>query len=162
MVKKKGWQKERKIGNCLLKEVRLYKILFVIKSHNGTLFIHSWSIHPFIQPSCISSFIRSFVRSFVHSFIHLLTRWLVQIIKLTAFNWLARPWAFHADVWNVTHNHQSRGCPLLLARYGWQNIGEQTRKPYPVQSESPALSVIAYYPKGTKKRNTHFFFNKIK
>ena len=74
-------------------------------------------IHPSIHPS-IGSFVRSFVRSFIHSFVYLLTDWSVQNLKLTAFIWLTRHCAFHAYVWNVTHNHnQSVGCPLLLERY---------------------------------------------
>ena len=59
--RKRGWHKQRKIGNfkCLLKEVRLYKILFVIKSHNRTL----WLLMSFLP-----SFLHSFIYSFIHSF----------------------------------------------------------------------------------------------
>ena len=69
--KERGWHKQRKIGNfkCLLKEVRSYKILFVIKSHNRTLWLLMSFIHSFIH-SLIHSFIHSFIYSFIHLSIH--------------------------------------------------------------------------------------------
>ena len=64
----------------------------------------NYIIHPFIH---------SFIRSFVHSFIHLLTRWLVQNLKLTAI-------MSYIDLFNTTlvDEHHTLINVLLLESLG--------------------------------------------